>query len=288
MSDSAASDSADFSQIRVEHDGPLSWIILNRPERLNALSSTMLTEFEAALDELEQRRQTRVIIIRGEGRAFCAGYDIDNDGEEIGEAATRSLVDDRRRLERNIETFMRIWKHPKPVIAAVHGYCIAGGAQLATLCDLTVIADDTKIGVPTIPLGGGYISPMWVPLVGPKRAKQLSFQAGTHISGKTAAEWGWANYSMPADELIANVTELALNIALTPADVLAVKKAAINRAADLMSWSTIMPLGAETDALLHGANSVRYMQERVMEVGLKETIRKFKGGEFREDLDRIE
>lgn len=287
MPDTDAVEGTEYSQLRVEHDGPLTWIVFNRPERLNALSSIMLRELEGALSDLERRRATRVIIIRGEGRAFCSGYDIDSDGEEIGEAAERNLVTDRHRLERNVETFMAIWKHPKPVIAAVHGYCIAGGAQLATLCDLTVIAEDTKIGVPSIPIGGGYISPMWVPLVGPKRAKQLSFQAGTHIDGKTAAEWGWANYAVPAEELIDNVTELALSIALTPADVLSVKKAAVNRAADLMSWSTIMPLGAETDALLHGAESIRYIQERIMEHGMKETIRRFKDGEFRSDLDRI-
>ena len=277
----------EYSELLVRHDGPISWIILNRPERLNALSSTMLREIETSLLILEQRRATRVIIIRGEGRAFCSGYDVENDGEEIGDAAARDLIEDRRRLEQNIETFLSIWKHPKPVIAAVHGYCIAGGVQLATLCDLTVVAEDTRIGVPSLPIGGGYISPMLVPLIGPKRAKQLSFQAGTHIDGRTSVEWGWANFSTPEGELLERAEALARNIALTPADVLSVKKAAVNRAADLMAWSTIMPLGSETDALLHSSRTIEYVQQRIMELGLKEAIRQFRDGKFQEEFDRL-
>ncbi|CAN5256480.1 crotonase/enoyl-CoA hydratase family protein [soil metagenome] len=287
MTDEATESDMQFKTLLLEHDGPLTWIVLNRPESLNALSTMLLRELETALDHLAERRATRVIAIRGAGRAFCVGYDIESDGEEIGESAHRGLAADRRRLERNLETFMRIWRHPKPVIAAVHGYCIAGGSQLATMCDMTVIADDAKIGIPSIPVGGGYISPMWVPLVGAKRAKQMTFQAGTYISGETASQWGWANYSVPADEVIENVTALARNIALTPADVLEVKKAAVNRAADVMGWSTIMPLGAETDALLHHTDTVKFMADQIMQQGLKQTVKSFKAGEYQEELDRL-
>lgn len=276
-----------LEHITLESDGPLTWLILDRPERLNAMNGRLLDGLSTALDHLADDKATRVIAIRGAGRAFCAGYDIERDEEEISGLGSRSVVEDRRRLERNVEIFMKTWRHPKPVIAAVHGYCMAGGTQLATLCDLTVVTENAQIGVPSIPVGGGYVSPMWTPLVGPKRAKQLSFQGGTRISGKTAAEWGWANYAVADDLIFDDVRDLAHRIALTPADVLTVKKAAINRAADIAGWSTIMPLGAETDAFLHNTRSVQYLNEMIMRDGLKETIRAFAAGEHRAALDEL-
>jgi enoyl-CoA hydratase len=277
-----------YDNVLLERDGPVTWLILNRPHRLNAMNGGLLDDLAASLTDLADDKETKVIVIRGAGRAFCAGYDIERDEDEISGLQHRSVVEDRRRLERNIEIFMLAWKHPKPVIAAVHGYCMAGGTQLATLCDITVVGDETQIGVPSIPVGGGYVSPMWVPLVGPKRAKQLSFQAGQRISGATASMWGWANYSVPDDELFDNVTTLAHSIAKTPSEVLSIKKAAINRSADIMGWSTIMPLGAETDAFLHNTRSVQYLNEVIMRDGLKETIRAFGAGEHQAGLDALE
>ena len=270
----------ELENIRFDQDGPVTWLVLNRPDRLNALNGALLDDLATALDATADDQPTRVVVIRGAGRAFCSGYDIERDEDEIGGLHNRSVVEDRRRLERNIEIFMRAWRHPKPVIAAVHGFCMAGGTQLATLCDLTVVAEDAQIGVPSIPVGGGYVSPMWVPLVGPKRAKQMSFQSGHRITGETAAQWGWANYAVPADDLFDEAARLAHRIALTPGEVLTIKKAAINRAADITGWSTIMPLGAETDAFLHNTRSVQQLNELIMRDGLKETIRAFGAGEI--------
>jgi enoyl-CoA hydratase len=273
--------------VLVEHDGPLSWIVLNRPGRLNALSTAMLSELDACLDALAARPQTRVIGIRGAGTSFCSGYDVERDGDEMEHARSTGIVADQQRLKQAVAGFLKIWHHPKPVIAAVHGYCIAGGTQLATLCDITVVAGDARIGIPSIPVGGGYISPMWVPLVGPKRAKQLSFQAGTHIDGLTAAQWGWANYAVDSERLLEEVRNLAVNIARTPADVLSVKKSSINRAADIIGWSTIMPLGAESDALLHKAESVQFINSEIMKHGLKQVIQAFRAGEYQAQVDEF-
>jgi enoyl-CoA hydratase len=277
-----------YETVLLERDGPLTWLVLNRPHRLNALNGALMRDLAASLDALAADRSTRVIAIRGAGRAFCAGYDIERDEEEIGGLAHRSVVEDRARLERNIEVFMKAWRHPKPVIAAVHGYCIAGGTQLATLCDMTVVTESVQIAVPTIPVGGGYVSPMWVPLVGPKRAKQLSFVAGDRISGSTAALWGWANYAVADDQIFDDVRALAQRIARTPADVLTIKKAAVNRAADIMGWSAIMPLGAESDALLHNTQSVQLLNELIKRDGLKETMRAFTAGEHQAAIDALD
>lgn len=264
-----------FRCLELQREGAVTWLTLNRPERLNAINEVLLGEYREALRDLADDAETSVIVVRGAGRAFCSGFDINPDEEEVGGLARRDVVKDRRRLEHNIDVFMEAWRHPKPVIAAVHGYCLAGGTQLATLCDITVVAEDAVIGMPSLPLGGGYISPMWAPLVGPKRAKQMSFLARGRIDGTTAAAWGWANFAVPAASLFDEVRRLAAGIALTPVELLTVKKAAVNRAADIAGWSTIMPLGAETDALLHASGSVQQINRDIVEHGLKATMAKF-------------
>lgn len=264
--------------LMVEHEGPITWLSLNRPERLNALNGSLLASLDATLHELQTRQETRVVIIKGNGRSFCAGYDIESDGAEVSEAADRDPVSNRLRLDATVELFMRIWRHPKPVIAAVHGFCLAGGAQLATLCDLTIVTTTSQIGVPSLPIGGGFISPMWVPLVGAKRAKQMTFMTGERIDGATAADWGWANYAVQDDALLDEARRVATVISRTPADVLTIKKYAVNRAADIAGWSTVMGLGGETDALLHTTDSVSRVHERIAEHGMKDTIAAFQAG----------
>jgi enoyl-CoA hydratase/carnithine racemase len=263
-----------FESILLERDGPLTWLTLNRPDKLNAMSKKLLEEFGTALDFLAEDLGTRVIAIRGAGRAFSAGYDI----ERSDDAHEVDIVDDYLTHAGYLNRFLAIYDHPKPVIAAVHGYCLAGATQLATFCDITVVAEDAVIGWPALPMGGGFISPLWVPLVGPKRAKQMSFVAGSRISGKTASDWGWANYAVPAAELEENVRQLALSISRIPASTLRMKKMAINRVADAMGFRNIVPMGAETDALLHYSAEVKALADLIQQHGLKGAIARFTDG----------
>jgi len=273
---------AEYSYIKIEHDGPLAWLILNRPDRLNAMNRPMLKELDAAFDELSADDDVRVIIIRGAGRAFCSGYDIQRGSTEINETGDREaerpdITADYDRLAKTITRFMKFWDCPKPVIAAVHGWCLAGATQLCVFCDITVVASDARIGMPRIPVGGGYITPVWTPLVGPKRAKQLAFDSSSEISGEVASQWGFANYAVPADQLFDNVRDLAWRISRTPPEILRMKKVSINRAADVQGWRTIAPMGAETDALLHYSNAVEELFQLVREHGLKDAISIFEG-----------
>lgn len=265
-----------YQTIQLEREKGLTWLTLNRPERLNAMNWTLLQEFSEALDYLATDSDTRVIIIRGAGRAFCSGYDIERDTEEI--TGERDIVEDHDLLVKHLSRFMQIWEHPKPVIAMVHGYCLAGATQMCVFCDITVVAEDAIIGLPSLPIGGGYITPLWTPLVGPKRAKQMAFTLGK-ISGKVAADWGWANYAVPRKELESNVRELGLSIARIPAPILRMKKVSINRVADRMGFRDIVPLGAETDALLHFSHAVKQLNALVRKHGLKGAIAKFDAGE---------
>ncbi len=265
-----------YQTILLERDGPITWLTLNRPERLNAMNWTLLEEFSQALKVLAGDKETSVIVIRGAGRAFCSGYDIERDQSEMAEQ--RDIVDDHDLLVQHLSRFLQIWEHPKPVIAAVHGYCLAGATQMCVFTDITVVAEDAVIGLPKIPVGGGFITPLWTPLVGPKRAKQMAFTLG-EISGKVAVEWGFANYSVPAAELMDNVRELALKIARIPSPILHMKKVSINRVADVQGFRTIVNLGAETDALLHASNAVTNLAEMIRESGLKGAIARFNAGE---------
>jgi enoyl-CoA hydratase len=276
--------------ILLERDGTLAWLTLNRPEKLNAINPAMLQELDAALAELRGDDGVRVVALRGAGRAFSSGFDLsprpasaDSSSQSEGaRAASREdgpdVVHEFDRFSGTVKFFEQIWDYPKPVIAAVHGYCLAGATQLCLSCDITVVADDAQVGFPSIPVGGGFISPMWMLYVGPKRAKQMSFVAGSKISGATAADWGWANYSVPAADLIEDVTELARRIAKTPPGILRMKKYSINRAAEIQGFRTIPGLGAETDALLHASGEVKEMQGWIRSDGVREAIRRFEQG----------
>ena len=192
------------------------------------------------------------------------------------EGQLAAVVEERDRLVGNIELFTRIWRHPVPVICAVQGYAIGGGAQLATFTDVTIVADDAVImASPSLLIGGGYLSPLWTHLVGPKRAKLVSFDAGHRISGKVAAEWGWATRSVPPEQLEEHVAALATSIARTPGSVLRMKKEAINRVIELQGFLTYARMGAETDALLHHTPEIREIQNWIKDIGLRGAIDRF-------------
>jgi enoyl-CoA hydratase len=266
----------EFETLTIVQEERIAWLTLNRPEKLNALNDTLLRELGEALDYLGGMREVRVVVLRGAGRAFCAGYDLSPDEGEIGRSEERGTVEERDRLLANIELFTRIWRHPVPVIAAIHGYAVGGGAQLATFADITVVTDDAVImASPTLLIGGGYLSPLWSHLVGPKRAKLVSFDAGHRISGKVAAEWGWASQSVPAELFDEHVRALATSIARTPANVLRMKKEAINRVTELQGFLTYARTGAETDALLHHSPEIQEVQRWIREIGLRGAIDRF-------------
>jgi enoyl-CoA hydratase len=256
-----------YLNIRVEHDGPLSWIVLNRPDKANALSNELLDEFSHALEWLRSNGGP-ILAIRGEGRGFSAGYDLG----QVAAPTTPDPLADRTRLQRNLDRYLAIWNHPKPVIAAVHGYCIAGGSQLVTFTDLTIVAEDAKIGQVTVPVGAGYVTPVWATLVGPKRAKEIAFVPGNSIDGKTAVEWGWANHAVPADQLLDKVRTLAERMALIPPELLTLKKFSINRASEAMGLRNAVAGVADADAIAHMVTPVHETRARIAEEGLKSVI----------------
>jgi enoyl-CoA hydratase len=261
-----------------ERDGRLAYLTLNRPERLNAFSPSQWILLEAALAKANADPEVRIIIVRGAGRAFSAGADIRAREEEGYIPDHGDVAEDAISLHKGIDRYIRIWNNPKPIIAQVHGYCLGVASQLATVCDITVIAEDATVGLPSIPLGGGMISPMWSWLIGPKRAKEMSYTVGAQIDGKTASEWGWANRAVPAGELESTVREMALRMANLPSKFLQLKKYSINRQMDVQGFSTAIKTGAEIDALLHFTDTTDTMRTAIRERGLRGAIEAFNSG----------
>ncbi len=267
-----------------ERDGRLAYVTLNRPERLNAFSADLWTGLEAALARANADAEVRIIILRGNGRAFSAGADIrarDESSPEAQAAASHEdVVDDAIRLHSNCDRYLRIFNNPKPIIAQIHGYCLGVASQLSVMCDITVVAEDARIGLPSIPLGGGWISPMWSWLIGPKRAKEMSFTVGAQIDGKTASDWGWANRAVPAAELESTVREMATRMANLPSKFLQLKKSSINRQMDIQGFSAAIRTGAEIDALLHFTDTTETVRASIRTRGLRSTIESFNAGEL--------
>jgi len=262
----------------VEHDGHITWLTLNRPDQLNAITGQMLARLGEEL-ERERRSDSRVIVLRGAGRAFSAGHDLSSDSIEVTEPG--DAVDDRDRQAEYIDLFMKIWEHPKPVIASIHGYCMAGATQMVTFSDLVITAEDAQIAAsPVLPIGGGFISPLLGYYVGANRAKLLSFIPGYRMTGRQAMDWGWAVESVPAADLHERTAELALAVAKTPSSVIRMKKIAINRTLELQGYRLTAYMGAETDVVVHHSDEVETVKSAIEEHGFKETLRMFNAGEL--------
>jgi enoyl-CoA hydratase len=195
--------------IRVERGGPAAWVTLCRPEQRNAVSSTMIEDLVEALGGLAADHETRVIVLAGEGPDFCAGADF---AELEVMRAGPGEFDYGRTFE---ELLQAIVTHPVPVIARVQGAALGAGCQIAMACDLAVVAEDAKIGIPSARLGilvNFENIQRLVLAVGPKRAGEILF-TGKAVSGSQAAEWGLANLAVPATELDDAVGRLAMTVA---------------------------------------------------------------------------
>jgi enoyl-CoA hydratase len=165
------------------------------------------------------------------------------------------------------------------VIAQVHGVCAAGSTMLAICCDITIVADDASIRWPSLPIGGGLIGALWTWLIGPKKAKEMSFIAGSEMTGAEAHFWGWANRAVPATDLQDVTLKMARQIARTPPDLLRIKKLAINRVMDVQGFRTAAMFGAEWDAIAHYSTGAAQMTAKISELGLKGAIAWMKQGD---------
>jgi enoyl-CoA hydratase len=258
-----------MSTVLYEQVDSVAVVTLNRPDKLNAFNAEMLEDLMSALARAGADASVRVVVLKGAGRAFSSGYDV-TPGEHSPQE--KGIVQDREDLQGMIDKWIQVYEFPKPIIAQVHGFCIAGATMLAICCDITLVAEDCRIRWPSLPLGGGLISTMWTWLVGPKKAREMSYIAGSEMTGTEAHFWGWANRAVPAAELEAATMTMARAIARTPSDLLRLKKLAINRIMDIQGFRTAAMFGAEWDAIAHFGPGATRTTEKIKEVGVKGAI----------------
>jgi enoyl-CoA hydratase len=250
--------------------GPVRRLTLNRPGSLNALNGGLLEALMSALDAAAADEAVRVLVLRGAGRAFCAGYDL----EEDAAAGVMDAARWRAELKRSTDQLLRILDQPQPVIASVHSYCLAGGTDLMLACDLAVAARDALFGYVDIRFGSGVVS-MFLPwVVGVRKAKELLFTGEDRVPAEEALRIGLVNRVVPRDELDAATLELAEEIAKNEPFVVQATKRSVNRAWDVAGFRASMEANTDLDVLIETANLPARDEFRriTQEEGLKAAI----------------
>lgn len=252
-------------------------ITLNRPEKRNALSEALLGELNDALWSADDDTRVHSVILRAAGQDFSSGYDLSQyeapaSGQSEHRRGRQSFDDDAWRLERSQRNRMALFDMHKPVIAQIHGRCLAGGTDLAMLCDMLICADDARIGFPATRGQGSPPNHMWLYMLGPQWSKRLLL-TGDQLLGSDAATLGLVLKSVPADRLEAEVEELADRLAQVDTDLLAANKRIVNLGLELMGAKTLQRLAAEMDARGHLAASREEFRKQVMEHGIRKATR---------------
>ena len=277
---------------RAGTDDRVGIITLNRPEKLNALSQELLYDFDAALHDMEDDHTIRVIVVKGAGRAFSAGYDLTPSQKTGADAVVRRHrgVDDKgRRLLMGIRTGMQqitdihmyFWNMAKVTIAQVHGYAVAGGCEMAMMADLVVAADDAQLGHPGLRgLGTSRTGVIWPLVIGMRKAKEL-YYTGENVTGTEAEEIGMINYAWPKEELEDRTLAFADRLANISADHLAILKVNMNRFYENMGIYSSVRSSTDLDAAGQFTEFSYDWQEKMREEGLKDALQ-WRDGPYRE------
>ena len=246
---------------------PTSWgvrLVLNRPAKLNAISAELREALVEAVAVATDDDRVRVIAIAGAGRAFCAGYD-------LSEAAPPTAWGWRDVLARDVDATLAIWSCPKPVIAQVHGYALAGGLELAMACDLIVASDDAQLGEPEIRFGSAPVTLLMPFVLGQKKTRELLL-TGDLVDAAEAERIGLVNRVVPRDELAGAVDAVADRIARVPPDVMAPTKLMLNRAMDAAGFAAAVELGLDLQSFINMSETAREFDAIVRRDGLKAAL----------------
>ena len=259
-----------MNAVTYETRGPSGWITLNRPEKLNAINTDVLAGLHAALDHAEADDDVKVVVVTGAGsRAFSAGFDLVDEAAHADMAAHEWFDV----LGVDIAATMRLWALPKPTIAAVRGYCLAGGCELAMACDIVVSSESGRFGEPEIRYGSGPVTLLMPFILGQKRTNELLFTGDT-ISAEAALQAGMINRVVADDDLVATVDELVRKIAPTPLPVLRLTKLALVRAYESMGLREAVHANHQLSSMLNATDTPeqRQFMEIVRASGLKSAL----------------
>jgi enoyl-CoA hydratase/carnithine racemase len=274
-----------YETLLYETDGAVATITFNRPDQLNTIVPPMPDELEAAVHAAVADREVKVIVLRGAGRAFCAGFDFGegfhhwddlltsrgewDPGRDFVVATTPSLGP--------IPKFMSLWRSPKPVICQIHGWCVGGGSDIALCADLVIASDDARIGTPYSRIWGCYLTGMWIYRLGLTRAKEHAL-TGRPLSGSEAAEAGLINRSVPFERLEAEVRAEAERLAQIPPSQLAAMKVIVNQAYENMGLASTQALGPILDGLMRNTAEAHSFIDMAERQGVRAAVAARDGG----------
>jgi enoyl-CoA hydratase len=265
-----------YQTILYDIDGAIATITLNRPERLNTIVPRLLEDLDAAVREANRDPAVKVLVLRGAGRAFCAGFDF---GQEFSSGYGKAFETDgswdpgkdmigtTSGLAAPVPRIMSLWHSPKPVIAQVHGWCVGGGSDMALCADLVIASEDAQIGTPYARVWGCYLTGMWIYRLGLARCKWHAL-TGEPLSGREAADVELINRAVPFDALEATVRELAERLAGLPLSQLAAMKLIVNQAYENMGLASTQLLGPVLDGYMRNTPEAL----RFIEVAAKEGV----------------
>jgi enoyl-CoA hydratase len=279
-----------------ERDGPVARITLDRPERGNGITLEMPRELSACVERANLDPEVHTVALAGNGSGFCGGYDLVASAERMqegfgrDEASAGTPLDpavqaanhdpdrvwdpivDFQMMSRNVRGFMSLFHSDKPVLCKVHGYCVAGGTDMALCSDLLVIADDAKIGYPPARVWGVPTTAVWAHRIGAERAKRLLF-TGDCLSGAEAVEWGLASEAAPAERLDERFEALLERVSRLPVSQLVMMKLLVNSTVNAQGLQTTQMLGTMFDGVARHTPDGYEFQRRAAEAGFKEAVR---------------
>jgi enoyl-CoA hydratase len=261
-----------------QEDGSIAFVTLNRPDRLNTLNQALLAALEEAIDRANAAESVRSIVLRGAGRAFTAGYDLNPTGQRVAPPANRpparwDPVRDYAGMSRNVRRFMKLWESPKPVIAQVHGWCVGGGTDLVLCADVIFMAEDAYIGYAPSRVYGTPTTMIWVYRLGLEAAKRYLL-TGDAIDAPTALRIGLVSEVHPPAELPAAVERYARRMEHIPWNQLALNKLLINQAFENMGLRTTQILGTFFDGITRNTQEAIDWRDSFATIGFREAIRR--------------
>jgi len=267
-----------FETIEYSAGDGIARVVLNRPERLNAINTQLVADLRAAVAAANDDPAVCVLILSGAGRAFCAGYDLDwgtkaEDASQKAMAGQWDPVRDYLGMSRNVRAYMSLWESPKPVIAQVHGWCVGGGTDLALCSDLIYMAADAQIGYPPARIWGEPTTMMWVYRLGMEHAKRLML-SGESLTGVEAERVGLVSKAVPVDQLAGEAEAMARKLATIPLNQLVMSKLLVNQAYENMGLRTTQMLGTVFDGIARHTPEGIAWRDAAMKDGFREAVRR--------------
>jgi enoyl-CoA hydratase len=284
-----------MSEVEYEVRERVAHLILNRPHRGNGINRGLLSELERGVERADLDPAVHVLVLSGSGKGFCGGYDLVESAEgSVGPTESDALpgsplhpstimknhdprqswdpMVDHAMMSRNVRAFMSLFHCSKPVICKVHGFCVAGGTDMALCSDLLVIAADAKIGYPPARVWGSPTTAMWAYRLGPQRAKRLLF-TGDSLTGTQAYEWGLAIEAPPAEELDERSEELAERIARVPVNQLQMMKLLLNQSLYAQGLHATQLIGTVFDGIARHTSEGYAFQALAARDGFRAAVR---------------